>query len=604
MKPVIKFFVIVLSFTVASQNTLCMEEVENSKALIALSVALAGIVTCAGVSTAYQLINTWVRNRRYENWRKKNLREYGGRTIEEIFRQRDRELKKVDEEFGRGPSSSHWQGEGDRPGDGNVAANSDWVEWLSRKKQKDAGLSYDPIACDHWHRYSEDFALYEQAGANAVRLSFAWEKIMPRPHEINYAALDHYERVCQELQNRNLKLAAVFFHEVRPIWFAQLTRDVRVNNTNFPHLKKLLARGQDTLALSGWEDPENNVHFETFCKIVFERLHKYIGTVYLLNRPEGYAMQSEGRGMCPPGKESLPLAMQVLRNMCFAYTNIYHAFKAISPKTSVGTTVNRYVLKPWAVCNPLDHLACAMARKLQEEVMTKYLLTGEFSIQVPFSWLPVMVNMRELDPRVAMGWKVPLDKLGVNCYGGAYMNWFRVKHDLRNTPLTANRNYTIHPNAFEEGIRRAAHDLAIPAKVPLGITEYGIATKSDEERAFFYNCYNFVIARLIAQGYPINEIFVWAGVNPNEWGDGENKPYGFIHVNPQTQERTFKEGARPLVELFYAIAGKRMPEINFVKSEELLEQEKAKKEREGEKLNENRPDEKGKGKIFPSIVPE
>ena len=63
-------------------------------------------------------------------------------------------------------------------------ADSDWREWCA-KKNIDDGTDAE-VATSFWRRYEEDFTLAKELGVNAFRLSIAWERIQPRPHEFDF----------------------------------------------------------------------------------------------------------------------------------------------------------------------------------------------------------------------------------------------------------------------------------------------------------------------------------------------------------------------------------------------------------------------------------
>jgi beta-glucosidase len=50
-------------------------------------------------------------------------------------------------------------------------------------------------ACDHYHRYPEDIALFADLGFNAYRFSIECSRIKPEESEFSYAELEHYRRM-------------------------------------------------------------------------------------------------------------------------------------------------------------------------------------------------------------------------------------------------------------------------------------------------------------------------------------------------------------------------------------------------------------------------
>src|SRR5438046_2120492 len=91
-----------------------------------------------------------------------------------------------------GTSSAAYQVEGDN-------RNCDWWEWEQQPGRIDGGDT-SAVACDHYHRYREDFALLRELNQNAHRLSIEWSRIEPSEGEFDSRQLRHYRDVLGELR--------------------------------------------------------------------------------------------------------------------------------------------------------------------------------------------------------------------------------------------------------------------------------------------------------------------------------------------------------------------------------------------------------------------
>jgi len=60
------------------------------------------------------------------------------------------------------------------------------------------------IACDHYHRYEEDFDLMKAAGLDAYRFSTSWARVMPDGRTPNPQGLDFYDRLVDAMLERGL----------------------------------------------------------------------------------------------------------------------------------------------------------------------------------------------------------------------------------------------------------------------------------------------------------------------------------------------------------------------------------------------------------------
>src|SRR5438128_1000529 len=109
-----------------------------------------------------------------------------------------------------GAASSAYQTEGAAREDGRGA--SIWDRFCAepgRVRNGDTG----EIACDFYHRYSEDIALMRELGLDAFRFSVAWPRVIPEGRgRVNAAGLDFYDRVVDELLANDIEPFATLYH--------------------------------------------------------------------------------------------------------------------------------------------------------------------------------------------------------------------------------------------------------------------------------------------------------------------------------------------------------------------------------------------------------
>ena len=69
------------------------------------------------------------------------------------------------------------------------------------------------IACDHYHRFGEDFALLKQIGIKAYRFSLSWPRIIPSGKgAVNWVGLDYYDRMVDSLLALNIEPFVTLYH--------------------------------------------------------------------------------------------------------------------------------------------------------------------------------------------------------------------------------------------------------------------------------------------------------------------------------------------------------------------------------------------------------
>ena len=112
-----------------------------------------------------------------------------------------------------GTASAAHQVEGDNK-------NCDWWEWEQQPGHVANGDS-SLIACDHYHRYREDFKLLRDMNQNAHRLSIEWSRIEPEQGEFDSRQLRHYRDVLGELREQGIEPMVTLHHFTSPLWFAR-----------------------------------------------------------------------------------------------------------------------------------------------------------------------------------------------------------------------------------------------------------------------------------------------------------------------------------------------------------------------------------------------
>src|SRR5512139_4260608 len=96
-----------------------------------------------------------------------------------------------------GTATASYQVEGAWNEDGK--GESIWDRFCRAPGHVERGESGD-IACDHYHRYSDDIALMAELGLQNYRFSLAWPRIYPQGRgPVNPRGLDHYDRLVDAL---------------------------------------------------------------------------------------------------------------------------------------------------------------------------------------------------------------------------------------------------------------------------------------------------------------------------------------------------------------------------------------------------------------------
>ncbi len=94
--------------------------------------------------------------------------------------------------------------------------NNDWAEAVRQGLAPTIGL-----ACNHYHRYEEDFDSAKSLNHTAHRFSIEWARVEPEEGKFDSAELEHYKNVVKSLRARGMEPFVTVWHFSLPLWFVK-----------------------------------------------------------------------------------------------------------------------------------------------------------------------------------------------------------------------------------------------------------------------------------------------------------------------------------------------------------------------------------------------
>jgi len=377
-------------------------------------------------------------------------------------------------------------------------------------------------ACEHWVNYKKDIDLLKNLGFNTFRISISWGKVEPELGRFSENALAHYEDVCAYMVANGIKPVVTLHHYTHPCWFEDM---------------------------GAFEREENIKYFVNFCEKVFVRLKNYVHLWFTCNTFSGYALAGYAKGMKPPFKKDLGLAIKVLKNLLESHVRVYHKLKCIEPAAQVGIYKNIFQLDPYPwgnfLKNPVDILYSCMGNYIANSSIYNFFKTGVFKV-----WILNKLSLKYKNKQ-AIG---ALDCIGLNYYSGAYVKNCKVINRPDCLP-TQNAQYTIYPEGFYRALKSIDKELAKPLTkitkrdIPIYVTENGVASLTDSDRAFFYESYLGALSQAMQEGVDVRGYITWSLLDNYEWRSGYSVKYGICEVDRETQERKLKKGTEFLLRV-------------------------------------------------------
>jgi len=385
-----------------------------------------------------------------------------------------------------GTASAAHQVEGDN-------RNSDWWEY-EQQPGRIAGGDTSEVACDHYHRYREDFRLLRELNQNAHRLSVEWARIEPAEGEFDGRQIRHYRDVLGELREQGIQPMLTLHHFTSPLWFTRK---------------------------GGWADREAARAFIPFVTRMAEELGDLVGIWCTINEPNIYAANGWITGEFPPSHQGdLASFYRVTSNMHRAHELAYAVIKRRWPDSQVGLSHHKFLFLP-ASKKQRDRLASGTA---QFTVDRWPVGPGQFRrvVEASSDYIGIAhywAQMAAFDPRR------PKDQF------------------IRRFNVPGAHVTDMGWSADPAHMRRVLNELKSLGK-PVYITENGLATNDDEQRERYIVDVLTSVRQAIDDGVDVRGYFHWTNMDNFEWARGYSARFGLIAVDRTTLERTVKPSGR------------------------------------------------------------
>ena len=388
------------------------------------------------------------------------------------------------------------------------------------------------VACDHYHRFAEDFALMRSLGIRNYRLSIAWPRIFPQGDgAVNRAGLDFYRRLFAAMKAHGLTPWVTLFHWDLP--------------------QALEDRG-------GWA---SRVTVDAFAHYADTVVREFAGEVkHWITLNEIRCFTQFGYDFCrkAPGRKLPPAEL----NQTYHHALLCHgqAVRAVrqfgGPGAQVGLTDNSDICMP--VTETEADIAAARAWYTRSN---EHLLGAIYGGGYSRAYLE---RCGADAPRVEAGdfalIGAPTDFLGLNLYTGTFV---RAGRDGAVEEIALPASYPkadspwLHwaPQVMYWGTRLARECYGAER---IYVTENGCGYNDepvvggevhDLHRREFLRAHLRELERAICDGVPVAGYFLWSFMDNFEWEDGYLRRFGIVHVDYATQKRTPKMSARYYAEI-------------------------------------------------------
>ncbi|MDR3686010.1 MAG: family 1 glycosylhydrolase [Coriobacteriia bacterium] len=344
-------------------------------------------------------------------------------------------------------------------------------------------------ACDSWNRWREDLDLAASLGLSVFRISVEWARIEPEPGHFDIDVLAHYAEVLRGIHERGMLSMVVLWHFTHPEWFSQ--------------------------GGAPWLRPDAATAFGRYARRVAEAMGEHVDLWATLNEANTCVEHAFVTGDWPPGRTGdYVTAYRSYRGLAAAHHAARGAIRdVLGPQTSVGLT---HVM-PWA--HPAaGSWGSGLRRRL-------------YHWEGAHAFLSLVGS--------------DLDWLGVQYYYDAPMTLAGIDDDDGDPPRT-DMGWRIYP----QGLHGVLHEAWTRYRVPMIVTENGLADAADVQRGRFLLDHIAWTHRAIEEGVPVLGYLHWSLIDNFEWAHGFGPRFGLAEVDHDTFVRT----PRPSAALYAQIA--------------------------------------------------
>lgn len=434
------------------------------------------------------------------------------------------------EDFVWGVASSAYQIEGRDADDG--AGKMIWDTFTEEGHILDGKDAY--VACDHIHRYKDDYKMMRLLGVKAYRFSVSWSRIMPEgTGRVNEKAITLYRDMIQEMHKNGITPYLTMYHWELP--------------------QALQDKG-------GWLNEEIIDWFGEYAKVIAENFSDLCEYFITLNEPECFAGLGYLSGVHAPGlRKTYQETFQIVHNALRAHGKaVINLRKYAKQPIKIGYAPTCGMAYPasdkpedieaarkvlFSFYNPMDNWTWNVAWFNDPVFLGRYPDNGLEQFK---EYLPTIT---EEDMELI---HQPIDFMGQNVYNG-YM--IRAGKDGETEfvdrpagfPKTA-ANWPVTPECLYWGVQF----LYDRYRMPLYITENGMSCHDivsadgqihDPNRIAFLDAYLSALQKASDDGADVRGYFLWTFLDNFEWDKGYTERFGIVHVDFATQKRIAKDSA-------------------------------------------------------------
>jgi len=355
---------------------------------------------------------------------------------------------------------------------------SDW--WEFEELGKTVSKEKSGIAVDHYNRFQEDVEIAKSLHQNAHRFSIEWARVEPEEGNFQIDEIMHYKEVIKAIEDRGMQTMVTLLHFTLPKWVAKQ---------------------------GGWTNKKTIFYFTRYIEQVLEYLGDDVDFWITMNEPVVYTQNAYLKGRYPPGVKNVLAFFRANQFLARAHREAYFTIHKFFKSAVVGIAKNIPFIEAYNKSSLFDKLALRVAN---------WIATDRFLGRV----------------------EGLLDFLGVQYYnhlqirfnlGGEYFSLadgYGIEKHKNDQVLKSDIGWEIYPEGIYHSLMRVKR-----LKVPIIVTENGVADRDDKLRAAFIHDHLLQVHRAINDGVDVRGYFHWTLMDNYEWHMGRNPRFGLVEID-------------------------------------------------------------------------
>jgi beta-glucosidase len=400
--------------------------------------------------------------------------------------------------------------------------NSDWWQWEQTPGHIKNGDTSEH-ATDAWGHLDEDLANMKALQVDTYRFSIEWAKVEPKPGVFDDVELDKYINLIDRLKAQGIDPMVTLYHFTLPLWVSDQ---------------------------GGWDWDGITDAFDGFVRHVAARMGTRVTLWITLNEPMTIISAGYISNIFPPAKNNIKTINVPMANMIRAHARAYHSLHAILDQPGfrprVGLAHHLRVFDPLHRLNLVDRYLAKKFDEIFNWSIPNTLVTGEFKFTMP------LIDKADYFIPEAIGTQ---DFFGLNYYSRDRISI----NLLQNPPLvrsvTKGADVTeLDWEIYPEGMGRLIETIHEKnPKLPIWITENGLANRDDTKRMPFIEAHLKQVADQIEKGVQIEGYCHWTLNDNFEWAEGYTAHFGFFALEPGTLKRIPRPSAQSFSNLITSV---------------------------------------------------